>query len=102
MAWDFATDPAFEEQLAWSQQLVRDEVIPLETLDLDHATLLQLVRPMQDKVRERGLWAAHLGPELGGQGMGQVKLALLQEVLGQCAYAPLVFGNNAPDSGNAE
>ena len=34
MAWDFETDPAFEEQLAWSQQLVRDEVIPLETLRL--------------------------------------------------------------------
>jgi acyl-CoA dehydrogenase len=102
MAWDFQTDPEFEAHLQWAAQLVREEVIPLETLDLDHETLLAVIRPMQDKVRERGLWAAHLDPALGGQGMGQVKLALLHEVLGQCAYAPIVFGNNAPDSGNAE
>jgi acyl-CoA dehydrogenase len=48
------------------------------------------------------LWAAHLGPELGGQGFGQVKLGLMHEILGSCIYAPSIFGNNAPDSGNAE
>jgi acyl-CoA dehydrogenase len=102
MTWDFQTEPEFEAQLQWAAELVRTEVMPLETLELDHDSLLQLVKPLQAQVRERGLWAAHLEPELGGQGMGQVKLALLHEVLGQCAYAPLVFGNNAPDSGNAE
>ena len=39
---------------------------------------------------------------MGGLGFGQVKLGLMHEILGQCAYAPSVFGNNAPDSGNAE
>ncbi len=39
---------------------------------------------------------------MGGGGFGQVKLGLMHEILGQCAYAPSVFGNNAPDSGNAE
>jgi acyl-CoA dehydrogenase len=53
-------------------------------------------------VKAQGLWAAHLPPELGGGGFGQVKLGLMHEILGQCAYAPAVFGNNAPDSGNAE
>ena len=53
-------------------------------------------------MRAQGLWAAHLPPELGGGGFGQVRLGLMHEILGQCAYAPAIFGNNAPDSGNAE
>src|SRR5437588_8318151 len=48
------------------------------------------------------LWAAHLKPEMGGQGYGQVKLALLNELLGRSRWAPSVFGCQAPDSGNAE
>ncbi|MGH2900263.1 MAG: acyl-CoA dehydrogenase family protein, partial [Solirubrobacteraceae bacterium] len=47
-------------------------------------------------------WAAHLPPELGGGGFGQVKLGLMHEILGACIYAPGIFGNQAPDSGNAE
>ncbi len=35
-------------------------------------------------------------------GFGQVKLGLMHEILGQTPYGPVVFGNNAPDSGNAE
>src|SRR5205085_5184404 len=46
--------------------------------------------------------AAHLDPELGGQGFGQVKLGLMHEILGSSPIAPLVFGNAAPDSGNSE
>ena len=52
--------------------------------------------------REQGLWAAHLDPELGGQGFGQVKLGLMHEILGSSPIAPLMFGNAAPDSGNSE
>ena len=53
-------------------------------------------------MRERGLWACHLGPNLGGPGYGQVKLALLNEILGRTHCGPIVFGCQAPDSGNAE
>jgi acyl-CoA dehydrogenase len=60
------------------------------------------VRPLQQRVTDEGLWASHLGPELGGQGYGQVKLALMNEVLGRSAWAPIIFGTQAPDSGNAE
>ena len=41
-------------------------------------------------------------PNTGGQGLGQVQLGLLHEILGTCPYAPLVFGCSAPDSGNTE
>jgi acyl-CoA dehydrogenase len=102
MAWDFETEPEYETKLGWARRFVDEEILPLETLDLDGDDLLRAVRPLQDEVKREGLWAAHLPPELGGQGFGQVRLGLLHEVLGRCFLAPVVFGNNAPDSGNAE
>ena len=102
MAWDFSTEPEFETKLEWMRAFVRDELFPLETLELDHSTFLRVVRPLQEQVKEKGLWASHLPPELGGGGFGQVKLGLMHEILGQSPIAPFVFGNNAPDSGNAE
>src|SRR5215469_6580866 len=102
MAWDFETEPDYEAKLAWARRFVDEEILPLETVELDTDTLKRVVRPLQDEVKRAGLWAAHLPPELGGMGFGQVRLGLLHEVLGRCFYAPVVFGNNAPDSGNAE
>jgi acyl-CoA dehydrogenase len=103
MPWEFSTDPDFQEQLDWMNTFVREEVWPLETLDLTWDQLLQALAPLRAQVKERGLWAAHLPPELGGQGFGQVKLGLMHEILGTSTpLGPLVFGNAAPDSGNSE
>ncbi len=102
MAWDFTTEPEFEAQLEWMRGFVRDEVFPLETLGLTYDQILVAIKPLQEEVKRRGLWAAHLDPELGGQGFGQLKLGLMHEILGQTPLGPVVFGNNAPDSGNAE
>ena len=102
MAWDFSTEPEFEEKLAWMRAFVRDEIYPLETLDLDETAFRRLTDPLRQQVKDMGLWAAHLDPELGGQGFGQVKLGLMHEILGTSIYAPSIFGNQAPDSGNAE
>jgi acyl-CoA dehydrogenase len=107
MSWDFSTDDAYQAQLDWVTRFVQAEVEPLD-LVLGHPSNVRdprrnaLVRPLQAQVRERKLWACHLGPELGGQGYGQVKLALLNEILGRSQYGPTVFGCQAPDSGNAE
>ncbi|HXQ90312.1 MAG TPA: acyl-CoA dehydrogenase family protein [Acidimicrobiales bacterium] len=102
MAWDFETEPEYEAKLAWARAFVDEEVMPLETLELADHDLLRAIRPLQDQVKGAGLWAAHMPPELGGMGFGQVRLGLLHEILGRCFLAPVVFGNNAPDSGNAE
>lgn len=102
MAWDFSTDPEFQEHLDWMDALVREEIWPMETLGLSFAQLQQAMAPLQERVKERGLWAAHLDEDLGGQGFGQVKLGLMHEVLGTTPLAPFAFGNAAPDSGNSE
>lgn len=104
MAWDFSTDPEFEETLAWIRGFVDEEVLPIETISsqLSQEQLDKITAPLKQEVKDRGLWACHLGPELGGPGMGQVKLGLMHEILGRTLHAPEVFGNQAPDSGNAE
>jgi acyl-CoA dehydrogenase len=108
VAWDFRTDPEFQERLDWMDRFVREEVEPLDVLWGERAyhppdaTLRKIVDPLKDEVRRRGLWACHLGPELGGQGYGQLKLALMNEILGRSNWAPIVFGCQAPDTGNAE
>jgi len=35
MAWDFSTEPEFEQKLEWMRTFVRERIHPLETLDLD-------------------------------------------------------------------
>jgi len=102
MAWDFSTDPEFQEHLDWMQEFVREEIWPLEVLNLEYDQMMRVMGPLQEQVKKRGLWAVHLDPELGGQGYGQVKLGLMHEILGTSPYAPAVFGNAAPDSGNSE
>ena len=104
MSWDFATEPDFQEQLDWMTDLVRNEIWPLETIwdELSYDALKDAMRPLQEQVKARGLWAAHLPAELGGQGMGQVRLGLMHEILGSSPLAPMAFGNQAPDSGNSE
>jgi acyl-CoA dehydrogenase len=104
MAWDFSTDPDFQSKLDWMRGAVREHVWPLETLwnELGWEGLTRAVAPLQEEVKARGLWAAHLDPELGGQGYGQVKLGLMHEILGTSPIAPLAFGSAAPDSGNSE
>jgi len=102
MSRNFSTEPEFEEKLRWMRGFVREKVTPLEVLDCDDATFMRIIRDLRQEVKAQGLWATHLPPELGGQGFGQVKLGLMHEVEGETYWAPWIFGNQAPDSGNGE
>ena len=110
MAWDFETDADFQAKLDWADEFVRREVEPLDLAfresaapyDRQNPIYKRITDPLKAEVRRQGLWACHLGAELGGKGFGQVKLALLNEILGRSNWAPNVFGCQAPDSGNAE
>lgn len=105
--WDFETDPQYQSKLDWVEKFMAEELEPLDLVALDpydkkNADTMAILRPLQRQVKDQGLWAAHLRPELGGQGFGQVKLALLNEIIGRSRWAPSAFGCQAPDSGNAE
>src|ERR1700712_744400 len=105
--WSFETDPDYQADLDWVEAFVREEIEPLSyvienVLDTSDPVRQELIPALQARVKERGLWATHLGRELGGQGHGQVRLALLNEILGRSGLASIVFGCQAPDTGNAE
>ncbi|MFT4265262.1 MAG: acyl-CoA dehydrogenase family protein [Nocardioides sp.] len=108
--WDFSTEPEFQAKLDWMARFVREECEPLDLLfphggdpyDVDNKASRTILKPLQQQVRDQGLWACHLGEELGGQGYGQLKLALMNEIIGRSYWAPTVFGTAAPDTGNAE
>src|SRR3954470_20758791 len=108
VSWDFETEPEFQEKLDWASQFVRDEVEPLdyvwrhEQYEPLEGARRKIIDPLKEQVRAQGLWATHLGAELGGQGYGQLKLALLNEILGRSMWSSIVFGCQAPDTGNAE
>jgi acyl-CoA dehydrogenase len=107
---DFRVDPDFQPKLDWMAKFVRQEVEPLDLLfpsagamyDTKNGKARALIAPLRKQVKAQGLWACHLPPDLGGKGFGQLKLALMNEILGRCSWAPTVFGCAAPDTGNAE
>ncbi len=109
MSWSFETDGAFQAELDWIDDFTREEIEPLDLVfrepgdPWDPASpAAAAMAPLRAIVKERKLWACHLGPELGGGGYGQVKLGLMNEILGRSRFGPSVFGCQAPDSGNAE
>jgi acyl-CoA dehydrogenase len=69
VTWDFSTEPEFEAKLEWMRGFVRERIWPIETLwdELGWEGLTQAMKPLQEEVRSRQLWAAHLDPELGGK-----------------------------------
>jgi acyl-CoA dehydrogenase len=106
-SFDFSVDPEFRAELGWIDNFTRAEVEPLDRVlgnpgDIANPLFVRLVRPLQKQVQERGLWACHLGPALGGKGYGQLKLALMNEKFGRSRFGPTVFGAQAPDTGNSE
>ncbi|MEM7364042.1 MAG: acyl-CoA dehydrogenase family protein [Pseudomonadota bacterium] len=112
---DFDVEPEFQEQIDWVERFTKEEIEPLDQfmsvgrrkdgspLDGDSwGVIRQHMSNLKQQVKDQGLWGFHLGPELGGPGLGQVKLCLLNEKLGKTRMGPSLFGCQAPDTGNME
>jgi acyl-CoA dehydrogenase len=113
---NFEPEPEFQAKLDWAKEFCEQELMPLNYLMmadrqdrragrpsvLTSAAFKARIRTLQEEPKKQGLWGLHLAPELGGTGLGQVKLCLLNEILSQAGFAPTVFGTRAPDTGNAE
>tara|TARA_R110001606_G_scaffold139185_2_gene277614 strand:- start:2153 stop:3433 length:1281 start_codon:yes stop_codon:yes gene_type:complete len=107
---DFRIEPDLQSKLDWMATFVREKCEPMDMLfpghgapyDVSNAESRAHLAPLQKMVKAQGLWACHLGPDLGGPGLGQLTLALMNEILGRSYWAPAIFGTAAPDTGNAE
>ena len=111
MAWDFCTDPDVQARLDWADRFVAEEIEPIESLLYDvvdvgrpEGAIAELFEQWRQEVKNQKLYAAHLPTEQGGQGFGEVNLALLNEVIGRSYWAPHVFatGPGTPGSGQSD
>jgi len=114
MAWDFSTEPEWQAELDWIEQFCREEIEPFilafpfanEVGRHDDGRLPAKVREhldgLKQRVKDRGLWGIFLDKDIGGPGFGQLKLALVNEILGGYPAAPAIFGCQAPDTGNMD
>ncbi len=102
--WDFETEPEFQSKLDWMRRFIDENLVPLEPIqgELPTAEWRVVKGHLQQQVKDEGLWGAFLGRELGGPGFGQLKLALMSEIIGRCMISMTIFGVQAPDSGNME
>jgi acyl-CoA dehydrogenase len=97
---DLAPTEAVSELRARYRAFMEEHVYPNERqLQTDDQ---ELIRALQAKAKDAGLWAPHVPPEAGGTGQGFLAYAHLNEEIGRSTYAQLVFGCQAPDAGNAE
>src|SRR5216684_164581 len=101
---DFAIRPEMQKTLDAIQQLMEQEVYPLEPEVGAHgfkATLPKLQAARQ-KVKQKGLWCPQVPKEYGGMGLGLMEHGMVSAVLGRSLIGHYVFNCQAPDAGNME
>ncbi len=82
---------------------MEEHVYPSEAaLDREDDDAQTLIADLRARAKAEGLWAPHLPPEAGGSGQGFLAYAHLNEEIGRCVWAQLVFNCQAPDAGNGE
>lgn len=101
--YNFSPSEEQKELLERARKIMEEDVYPAEKHIIPGVGLPEhILRPLQQKVKEQNLWAAHLPKSAGGLGLGNVFLGLLNEILGTSPIGPRVFGTAAPDTGNME
>jgi acyl-CoA dehydrogenase len=100
---DFSVPPELEAVCRRTTSFMEEFVYPNERrLVEDEGLPVELEKDLQRRVKDLGLWAPNLPREWGGMGIGYIGQALMNEIIGRAVFAPRLFGNAAPDAGNAE
>jgi acyl-CoA dehydrogenase len=100
---DFSISPELEVARQSATAFMEEFVYPNESkLVEDQGLPGDLEIDLQRRVKALGLWAPNLPREWGGMGIGYIGQALINEIAGRSVIAPRLFGNAAPDAGNAE
>jgi acyl-CoA dehydrogenase len=111
---EFEHSARASELIARVGEFIRTEIDPVEA-ELHAATRTAadpwqpqpVVKDLQAKAREQGLWnlflpVAEPGNEQYGEGLPNLDYAPIAELTGRSFLAPYVFNCNAPDTGNME
>jgi alkylation response protein AidB-like acyl-CoA dehydrogenase len=100
---DFTLTPEIRDLRAKAKAFLDEHIYPNEdALGADDDASERLMKELQSRVKQLGMWAMFIGPEAGGTGTGFLPYAYVNEILGRSPFAPRAFGCQAPDTGNAE
>jgi acyl-CoA dehydrogenase len=100
VAFDFAVNPALEEQRQRIASFVAKEVMPLEQRVFREGLDDDLRRGLQTSAKAAGVFAPQAPRELGGGGYRFDECAVLLEEAGYSLLGPLALNCAAPDEGN--
>src|SRR6266540_799054 len=100
---ELAMTPQIRDARERVRAFMEEYVYPNEAaLGREDAEAEALLKDLRARAKAAGLWAPFIGPEAGGSGLGFLPYAYLNEIIERSHFAPLVFGCQAPDTGNAE
>ena len=104
MAWDFSTEPEFEEKLDVDARLrARRDLSRSRRSSSTSDAFRKATDPLKQEVKDAGPVGRAPAARAGRRRVrpGEAR-ADARDPRARRSYAPVVFGNNAPDSGNAE
>ena len=101
------TQSEIDDLRAKTTAFMKSDIYPSEPFFHEHSPRgnpagVAKMKELQAKTKAMGMWAPHLPSEAGGMGIGFMPYVYMCEILGRSTIAPLAFGAQAPDFGNAE
>ena len=99
---DYALPPELTDLQERTRRFVDEVVVPLEERDVPggHGPSDELRAELQAAAKDAGLFAPHVGTELGGLGLDVRGQAVVFEQAGRSLLGPLALNCAAPDEGN--
>jgi acyl-CoA dehydrogenase len=101
---DFRLEPDIENYRRRIHAFVSEHILPLEEHREDWGAgeniNVEVLKPLQDKVKKAGLWALQMPKASGGQGLGPIAMAACYEEMNRSIFGPVAFNCAAPDDGN--
>jgi len=96
--------PELKKILATIREFIEKEIIPLESLLLNHEyeELMKLLNEKRQTAKSLGFWLPQIPRKYGGMGLTLVEHGMVSEVLGRSLLGHYALNCQAPDAGNME
>jgi len=100
MSVEFSPEPPVADLALRTAEFIRETVIPVEEQYRGVARSEKIRVKLQQAAKEAGVFAPHVGTELGGHGLDMRGRAAVYEEAGYSLLGPLALNIAAPDEGN--